>query len=202
MKWTLRQHGRFEVKSFYQALIGQSNTHFPWKTIWRVKAPRRVAFFVWTAAWGKILTCDNLMWRGYSLAGWCCMCRKGWETGDHLLIHCVLASDLWSAVLKSFGVCWVFPNSIMDLLYGWFNSFGKSDSEIWNLVPLCLLWTVWRERNHRTFDDMEHSTSKLVELFFGLLFDWARVGGLTPMNSLADCVASLCFTCIPSSGSL
>jgi hypothetical protein len=30
------------------------------KGIWGVKAPRRVAFFVWMAAWGKILTCDNL----------------------------------------------------------------------------------------------------------------------------------------------
>uniref|UniRef100_A0A2N9EUJ9 Reverse transcriptase zinc-binding domain-containing protein n=1 Tax=Fagus sylvatica TaxID=28930 RepID=A0A2N9EUJ9_FAGSY len=202
MKWKLRQHGRFEVKSFYQALIGQSTTHFPWKAIWKVKAPRRVAFFVWSAAWGKILTCDNLMRRGYSLAGWCCMCRKGWETGDHLLIHCVVATDLWSAVLRSFGVCWVFPNSIKDLVYGWFNSFGKHDSAIWNLVPLCLMWTVWRERNQRTFEDLEQSTSKLVELFFGLLFDWARVGGLTPMNSLADFSTSLCFSCIRSSGSL
>uniref|UniRef100_A0A2N9FZT4 Reverse transcriptase domain-containing protein n=1 Tax=Fagus sylvatica TaxID=28930 RepID=A0A2N9FZT4_FAGSY len=158
MKWSLRQHGRFGSKSFYQALIGQSNIHFPWKAIWRVKAPRRVAFFVWTVAWGKILTCDNLMRRGYSLAGWCCMCRNGWETWDHLLLHCVQASFLWSAVLRSFGVCWVFPNSIKDL-YGWFNSFGKHESEIWNLVPLCLLWTVWRERNQRIFDDMEHSPS-------------------------------------------
>jgi hypothetical protein len=96
----------------------------------------------------------------------------------------------------------VFPNSIKYLLYEWFNSFGKHESEIWKLVPLCLLWTVWCERNKRTFDDMEHSPSKLVELFFGLLFDWVQVGGLTLMNSLADFVASLCFTCIPSPGSL
>ena len=202
MKCTLSKRGRFEAKSFYQTLIGKSAIHFPWKAIWRVKAPRRVAFFVWTAAWGKILTCDNLMKRGYSLAGWCCMCRNGWETGVHLLLHCSMASDLWSAVLRSFGVCWVLPNSIRDLLYGWYNCFGKHDSEIWNLVPLCLFWTVWRKRNHRTFDDIEHSTSKLVELFFGLLFDWARIGGLTPLNSLADFVLSLCFTCNSSSGSV
>ena len=42
----------------------------------------------------------------------------------------------------------------------------------------------------------------MLWIFFGLLFDWARVGGLTPMNSLADFVASLSFTCIPSSDSL
>uniref|UniRef100_A0A2N9GD56 Reverse transcriptase domain-containing protein n=1 Tax=Fagus sylvatica TaxID=28930 RepID=A0A2N9GD56_FAGSY len=59
MSWSLHNHGRFEAKSFYHALSGQSDSTFPWKAVWKVKAPRRVAFFVWTAAWGKILTCDN-----------------------------------------------------------------------------------------------------------------------------------------------
>ena len=68
MSWSLRNHGRFDAKSFYHALSGQSDSTFPWKAVWRVKAPRRVAFFVWIAAWGKILTCDNLMRRGYTMA--------------------------------------------------------------------------------------------------------------------------------------
>jgi hypothetical protein len=29
---------------------------FPWKSIWKSKAPSRVAFFAWTAARSKILT--------------------------------------------------------------------------------------------------------------------------------------------------
>jgi hypothetical protein len=82
-----------------------------------------------------------------------------------------MTSELWYAVLCSFGVCWVFPNQIVDLLFGWHNSFGKHDSEVWNLVPLCLMWTVWCESNWRTFEDAEHSNTKLIELFFGLLFD-------------------------------
>ena len=28
-----------------------------------VKAPKRVSFFLWTAAWGRILTIDNLVKR-------------------------------------------------------------------------------------------------------------------------------------------
>ena len=27
---------------------------FPWKSIWRTKAPSRVAFFTWTAVLGKV----------------------------------------------------------------------------------------------------------------------------------------------------
>jgi|UniRef100_A0A2N9JBP0 hypothetical protein len=193
MRWKLRQHGVFDAKSFYHAIDGLPAVPFPWKAIWRVKAPRRISFFVWSAAWGKILTCDNLMRRGYSMAGWCCMCRMDGETGSHLMIHCSLASDLWNIVLRSFGVSWVFPDNITNLLYGWYNCFGKTNSSVWNLVPLCLMWIVWRERNGLIFEDKDHSKTKLIELFFGTLFDWARVWGFTSAVSLADFVASLSF---------
>ena len=81
MIWKLRSSGEFDVSSYYCALQASTRIHFLWKIIWGVKAPRRISFFTWTAARGKILTCDNLMRRGHVLAGWCCMCKKHWETG-------------------------------------------------------------------------------------------------------------------------
>uniref|UniRef100_A0A2N9F1W7 Reverse transcriptase zinc-binding domain-containing protein n=1 Tax=Fagus sylvatica TaxID=28930 RepID=A0A2N9F1W7_FAGSY len=128
--WEVKENGEFDVKSFYHALDVKVDIKFPWRAIWRVKAPCRVSFFLWSAAWGRILTCDNLMCRGYTLVGWCCMCRNAGETGNHLLIHCTLASALWHLVLRSFGVPWVFPNNIADLLFGWFNCFGKHNCSI------------------------------------------------------------------------
>ena len=103
LRWTPRQHGRFKAKSFYQVLSGKVDITFPWKAIWRVKAPRRVAFFAWTTAWGRILTYDNLMRKGYSMAGWCYMCREGCETGDYLLIHCALTSNIYHSILLLWG---------------------------------------------------------------------------------------------------
>jgi hypothetical protein len=61
LRWKLCKDGVFAARSFYYALIDRRGVRFPWKGIWRVKAPPRVAFFVWTATWGRILTCDNLM---------------------------------------------------------------------------------------------------------------------------------------------
>jgi hypothetical protein len=50
--------------------------------------PWRLAFFVWFAALGKILTLDNLRTRNVVVVEWCCMCKKSGESIDHLLIHC------------------------------------------------------------------------------------------------------------------
>ena len=104
MHWRPQQHGVFDTKSFYHVIDGTQDIKFPWKAIWRVKAPRRVSFFGWSAAWGKILTCDNLMRRGYTMAGWCCMCQCDEETVDHLLIHCSAIQPLWSFVFRAFHI--------------------------------------------------------------------------------------------------
>jgi|UniRef100_A0A2N9FF34 hypothetical protein len=132
-----------------------------------VKAPRRISFFLWTAARGKILTCDNLMKRGHVLAAWCCMCKKGWETVDHLLIHCEVAAALWGFIFQRFGIQWVLPAKVIDLLFGWFNGLGKHSSDIWNLIPHCLMWSLWDERNSRIFEENEQSLLHLQESFVG-----------------------------------
>ena len=66
----------FQVKSYYRALLPQSVFAMPWKSIWKSKAPPRVAFFVWTAALGRILTTDNLRRRQVIVLDYCWLCKK------------------------------------------------------------------------------------------------------------------------------
>jgi hypothetical protein len=166
---------------------------FPWKSIWGVKAPPRVAFFMWTVAWGWILTCDNLKKRGFVLAGWCCMCKNAEESVDHLLLHCWAARQLWNFVFQFVGIVWVLPLHVSELLFGWWNWFGKRSSGVWNLIPSCLMWTIWRERNKRTFENTETPLAKIIEIFFGSLYDWSRAWGLTSSPSVGEFLASLAF---------
>ena len=58
IRWKLRCNRNFTVRSFYETLWGSSSVSFLLKAVWRVKASRRVSFFVWTMALGKILNCD------------------------------------------------------------------------------------------------------------------------------------------------
>ena len=164
---------------------------FLWKGIWKVKALRRVSFFVWTAVWDKILTGDNLRGRGMDFVDWCIMCRCNGEMVDHLPLHCGKAYRLWSLVFRSFEISWVLPRSVADVLFGWWNWLRKHLSSIWNLAPLCLMWCLWRERNWRTFEDMASSDDQLLASFSGSLFYWSRAWGLTTSDSLPMFPSSL-----------
>ena len=92
---------------------------FPLENHLEIKGPLRVAFFIWTAALGKILTIDNLGLRKLRITDWCFMCKCNGEYVDHLFLHCYIASNLWSTILGLFGVGWVMPKSAVELLDCW-----------------------------------------------------------------------------------
>ena len=122
----------------------------------------------------RILMGDILRLRGFDFIDWCIMCFCCGETVDHLLLHCEKAHHLWCFAFMIFGISWVPSRTVSDLLFSWWNWFGKHSSYIWNLVPLCLMWCIWKERNWRTFEDLDKSEDHLLAIFFGSLFDWAR----------------------------
>jgi hypothetical protein len=48
--WKPNCSGLFDFRSYYHLMEAPAELCFPWKIIWKVKAPRRVAFFMWTVA--------------------------------------------------------------------------------------------------------------------------------------------------------
>ena len=132
-------NGKFDTRSYYNIIRGAAASIFLWKGVWNAKIPKRVAFFVWTAVHGQILTLDNLMLRGHILVNRCCMCYQNKETVDHLLLHCPIAHPLWVYMFQIFGTQWVMPSSVESLVYCWSFWLGKFNSNIWNMVPSYLM---------------------------------------------------------------
>ena len=121
MCWKLDKKKGFKVGVYYRLLDSDTDTAttdhlFPWKIIWRSKVPLRVAFYVWTVDFGNILTIDNLRKRKVKIIDWCYMCKCNGESVDHLMLHCPIISDLWSMIFSLFGVFWVMPKSVVELL--------------------------------------------------------------------------------------
>ena len=115
------------------------------------------------------------MKRGCQIVNRCNLCKESEESTDHILIHCAKTRELWIFLLGLFGVAWVFPDLVRNLLLQWkVEGFQKKNRAVWCLAPICLFWCVWKERNQRLFKDEELSDQGLKDLFFQILFEWIR----------------------------
>ena len=47
---------------------------------------------------------------------WCYMCDSNGESVDYLLLYCSIAFKLWSMVFALFGIYWVMPKTVVELL--------------------------------------------------------------------------------------
>ena len=74
--WNPSKKGRFQVRLYCNVLWGFSGLYSLGRAFWMAKVPRKVVFFVWTAALGKILTVDNLHKRHILIVDWCCVCKR------------------------------------------------------------------------------------------------------------------------------
>ena len=138
--------------------------------IWQSKVPPRVAFFSWSSSLGKILTTDNLRKRHVIVLDWCYMCKRCGGSVDHLLFHCSIAWELWSLVFCLFGIQWVMPNTVLELFKAWQGKFAwHRRIDVWKLVPHCLIWCIWHERNARIFEVCERSLLQIKSFFLHTL---------------------------------
>ena len=108
----------FSVKVMYKGYDISLAFDFPYRLIWNPVIPPKIGIFTWEAAWGKMLTLDNLKRRGMTFANRCFLCEDE-ETIDHLLIYCKSAKMLWDLFLSIVEISWVFPHSVLYTLLAW-----------------------------------------------------------------------------------
>ena len=160
----------------FSVLIYNVISFFAWSIIWRSWAPMRVSFFAWEASWNIILTIDQLKRRGWNMPNKCYLCKVEEETSDHLILFCKKATMLWSLLFSLFDVQWVLHSSIKRNLIAWHGAFvSKKKEKAWRAAPLCLMWTLWKKRNERLFNDTERSDQALKLSFLYTFVNWGRM---------------------------
>ena len=152
VSWKGAGNSIYSIKEAYRVLYPGPIAHFLVKGIWVPNAPSKSAFYVWEAAWGKVLILDKLQKRGWQLPNRCYLCGQADETVNHLLLHCSVISSLWEIIFSLMGASLVFPKIVKEAIYSWKGSFvGKKRKKLWNSINLCSFWTVWKERNRIAF---------------------------------------------------
>ena len=86
---------------------------------------------------------------------------------------------------------------MVDLLTCWNGNLGKSVAgRIWNMIPHCLMWCLWCERNARIFNEEEKSVLAIKFHVLQTLLDWLKASHQVSVSmSLSDMI-DLCSICI------
>ena len=115
------------------------------------------------------------------------LCEHDEETIDHLLIHCSRAKMLWDLLLSIVDSYWVFPLTIRQSLLAWQHAkVGRKRKRVWMAIPLCLFWTLWKERNKAAFENKTPSVHRLKSTFVCTLWSWAKLNSIDNLDSLVD----------------
>ncbi|OVA11126.1 hypothetical protein BVC80_1741g123 [Macleaya cordata] len=86
-----------------------------------------------------------------------------WE--ENAFHHCPIATKIWNEMLLNINLCWVTPKNCADLIEAW-KPIGMSNSKtkaITSLFPAAIMWTIWKERNNRVFEDKSEDVDKLID---------------------------------------
>ena len=77
-----------------------------------------------------------------------------------------IAYELWTTVL----FIWIpvdYAKEVIDMFAAWHDSFGRHRIIVfWKAMPHCILWRLWRERNTRSFEDVNSLSLKLKPTSF------------------------------------
>ncbi|KAG5595378.1 hypothetical protein H5410_036610 [Solanum commersonii] len=103
------------------------------------------------------------------------------ESINHLFLYCPFAADTWCMFITLFGLHCSMTYSIRDAFVNWCTwKVGKSFKRIWSLIPACILWCIWTERNQRCFDGISMVDHALKIKCLVNLFSWVN---FTPAKS-------------------
>ncbi|WMV10717.1 hypothetical protein MTR67_004102 [Solanum verrucosum] len=87
---------------------------------------------------------------------------------------------------------WVVPEHTADLLNCWMRRGGsKTQKKWWNLVPSCIWWSIWKERNNRCFKNITNPMQKVKENCINTLYFWCKEEGIYEVDQVVDFLGSL-----------
>ena len=110
----------------------------------------------------------------------CALCSQEPETISHLLVGCSFSRQVWYRVLLRGRWHSVSPQHPSTIFTDWWlagrKRFGKAERKCFDTLVILIFWTIWKERNRRTFDHVSRSVNDVVNLVFEEAVSWLQTG--------------------------
>ncbi|XP_076892373.1 uncharacterized protein LOC143544101 [Bidens hawaiensis] len=174
--WKPDQSGEFSVSSIKRCIREsqglQSFSSFQWNN-W---VPMKVGIIAWRAAQERLPTLMALAARNIHLESTRCpLCGDYDETSDHLFVSCQSSQVIWQVIAQWCKVPTLYAFSIKDLLDFHLTIQGtEKRRKVIHAMVLITIWSIWKLRNDRVFNQAETLHSKTIEEIKSLGYLWVR----------------------------
>ncbi|XP_071906033.1 uncharacterized protein [Coffea arabica] len=178
--WAPSADGRFTVSSAWELIRQRRNRSLVWRGIWCPLLPLKMSYLVWRILGDFLPLDDMLRGRGISLASKCNCCGVAAESSQHIFVQGRLASTVWRHFFLACGIPWRSFSCVSSLLVVWIQSSGTGRLDhIRCVIPVVVLWFLWRSRNDARFGNIPSTCAKVIFNING----WLAVAGAARMLS-------------------
>ncbi|CAN6359861.1 unnamed protein product [Urochloa humidicola] len=177
--WRWCSSATYSARSAYRMFFEGSMRFVGARPIWKAWAPLKVKFFAWLAVKDRLWTAERRHRHGLQDPSCCKLCDQDLETSGHLFVSCSYTRQVWHAVsqVTSTALPAALPQQLLDwwllLRAGHHNLKQKGLDSMVMLIS----WSVWKERNSRTFDTRpERTVAQLVDIILEEGHHWTLAG--------------------------
>ncbi|XP_062020933.1 uncharacterized protein LOC133737384 [Rosa rugosa] len=201
--WKPDKKGFFSVKSAYKVardftlshIMSSSSGGDPyaplWKALWKARVPGKVAIFGWRASHNLLPTRACLSLKGYMGDLHCLHCQFPWEDLGHILCQCPIAHNIWGA--HPFNLV-LDVSSHLDFKNWLLERATSLSSDLFDKM-LVLLWSLWKNRNDKLWNEKHKDGPILVATAMGWYEEYLQANvpsGLVPSTPMRPVAKSWC----------
>lgn len=185
--WLPSSTGEFSTASAWEDLREKRNVSLVDRLIWCPLVPLKISFFVWRLVRGFLPLDSQLRRRGLSIVSRCDCCLTSEESIVHLFVTGPVAANVWNHYAQRFGIMNFSFMGVSSMLLGWYNSHRRVSVEhVRVVVPLLILWFIWRERNSSRFEGLLMRSQHVVYQVDSLLDQLGRAGCFRQVHFRGD----------------
>ncbi|XP_057775476.1 uncharacterized protein LOC130994451 [Salvia miltiorrhiza] len=179
--WKHSSCGLFSVNSAYKAIRSNSNKtearrkDSVYTKIWNAPAPFKAKTTAWRIMKGRLATCENLIKREVispSTEANCILCATQTETLEHLLFTCPKADEIWFDFLGWIGKKTALHRRTNAHFLAFTSLGSKADVQLLTGIWICIVWSIWKERNNCKFNQGEWNRQKIVAEIKTRIWSW------------------------------
>ncbi|KAJ4815734.1 RNA-directed DNA polymerase (reverse transcriptase)-related family protein [Rhynchospora pubera] len=170
--WHWESKGLFTVKSMYDFLSHRGIFDYTAKHLWKLKIPLKVKLFSWLVLNNRISTKDFLARRGMDVDLVCSFCDSN-ESVDHLFLTCSFTAVFWLFYNQTNK--WGFLVEGGSFRENWLRAISLPKAKRIPVLTFftAVIWSFWKERNNRVFNESVGSTAaSICASIFSLFAFW------------------------------